>query len=113
MVYITPHYHYPTTVILTTERRLQLLELSYRFGFIILEDDYDYDFNFNRNTELPLASIDDKGMVVYVGSFCKTLSPGFRTGFIVAPENLIREINKLKAIIDSNGDPVMEQVLGR
>jgi GntR family transcriptional regulator/MocR family aminotransferase len=112
MVYITPHCHYPTTVILTTERRLQLLELSYRFGFIILEDDYDYDFNFNRNTELSLASIDDKGMVVYVGSFCKTLSPGFRTGFIVAPENLIREINKLKAIIDSNGDPVMEQVLG-
>ncbi len=112
MVYITPHYHYPTTVTLSTEKRLQLLELSYRFGFIILEDDYDYDFSFNRNAELPLASIDHKGMVVYLGSFCKTMAPGFRTGFIVAPENLVKEINKLKAIIDSGGDPVMEQVLG-
>lgn len=112
MVYITPHYHYPTTVSLSTERRLKLLELSYRFGFIILEDDYDYDFSFYGNAELPLASIDDKGMVVSIGSFCKTLAPGFRTGFIVAPENLVKEINKLKGIIDSNGDGVMEQVLG-
>lgn len=112
MVYITPHYHYPTTVPLSTERRLQLLELSYRFGFIILEDDYDYDFCFNSNAELPLASIDNKGMVVSIGSFCKTLAPGFRTGFIVAPENLVKEINKLKAIIDLNGDLMMEQVLG-
>lgn len=112
MVYIIPHYHYPTTVTLSTERRLQLLELSYRFGFIILEDDYDYDFSFNRNAELPLASIDDKGMIVSIGSFCKTLAPGFRTGFIVAPENLVKEITKLKAIIDSNGDLMMEQVLG-
>ncbi|HTG56655.1 MAG TPA: PLP-dependent aminotransferase family protein, partial [Niabella sp.] len=112
MVYITPHYHYPTTVTLSTERRLQLLELSYRFGFIILEDDYDYDFSFNSSSELPLASIDDKGMVVSIGSFCKTLAPGFRTGFIVAPENLVKEINQLKAIIDANGDLLMEQVLG-
>ncbi|MCH5716516.1 aminotransferase-like domain-containing protein [Niabella hibiscisoli] len=112
MVYITPHYHYPTTSILSTERRLQLLELAYRFGFIILEDDYDYDFSFNMKVDLPLASIDDKGMVVYLGSFCKTLAPGFRTGFIVGPENLIKEINKLKAIVDFNGDLMMEQVLG-
>ncbi|WP_114793190.1 PLP-dependent aminotransferase family protein [Niabella yanshanensis] len=112
MVYITPHYHYPTTVSLSTERRLQLLELSYRFGFIILEDDYDYDFSFNSNAELPLGSIDNKGMVVSVGSFCKTLAPGFRTGFIVAPENLVKEINKLKAVVDANGDLMMEQVLG-
>lgn len=111
MVYLTPHYHYPTTVTLSTERRLQLLELSYRFGFIILEDDYDYDFSFNSNAGLPLASQDNQGMVVYTGSFCKTLAPGFRTGFIVAPENLVKEINKLKAIVDAGGDPIAEQVL--
>ncbi len=112
MVYMTPHYHYPTTSVLSTERRLQLLELAYRFGFIIMEDDHDYDFSFNRGSDLPMASIDDKGMVVYIGSFCKTLAPGFRKGFIVAPENLIKEINKLKAIVDANGDLMMEQVLG-
>ncbi len=47
MLYLTPHHHYPTTVTLSAERRLELLNLSATYGFIILEDDYDYDFHFD------------------------------------------------------------------
>ena len=43
MLYLTPHHHYPTTVALSAQRRLELLELANEYGFIILEDDYDYD----------------------------------------------------------------------
>ncbi|MFA7472487.1 MAG: aminotransferase class I/II-fold pyridoxal phosphate-dependent enzyme, partial [Spirosomataceae bacterium] len=61
---------------------------------------------------LPLASADTDGMVVYIGSFCKALAPGLRQGYIVAPENVIHELAKLRRIIDRQGDLIMEQALG-
>lgn len=111
MLYITPHHHYPTTVTLSAERRVELLNLSVQYGFIILEDDHDYDFHYNSSPVLPLASADGAGMVVYVGSFCKALAPGLRSGYVVAPQNLIRELGKMRRIIDRQGDLMMEQAL--
>jgi len=112
MVYITPHHHYPTTVTLSAERRLALLQLAARFGFIILEDDYDFDFHYKSSAVLPLASADTSGMVVYIGSFCKALAPGLRAGYIIAPKNLIAELAKLRRIVDRQSDMLMEQALG-
>lgn len=112
MLYLTPHHHYPTTVTLSAKRRLELLNLANEFGFIILEDDYDYDFHYDESPILPLASADTNGMVIYIGSFGKSLVPGFRTGFIVAPENLMTEMRKYLGIIDRQGDVLMEHVLG-
>lgn len=112
MLYITPHHHYPTTVTLSAERRIELLNLSAQYGFIILEDDYDFDFHYQSSAVLPLASADRSGMVVYVGSFCKALAPGLRSGYIVAPQNLIGELAKLRRIVDRQGDHLMEQALG-
>lgn len=112
MLYLTPHHHYPTTVALSAQRRLELLHLANEFGFIILEDDYDYDFHYDKSPILPLASADTNGMVIYIGSFGKSLAPGFRTGFIVAPEDLMIEMRKHLGIIDRQGDILMEYVLG-
>ncbi|HEX7757192.1 MAG TPA: PLP-dependent aminotransferase family protein, partial [Niabella sp.] len=112
LLYLTPHHHYPTTVPLSAQRRVQLLKLSAVYGFIILEDDYEYDFHYQSSPILPLASADTEGMVVYLGSFGKTLAPGFRAGFLIAPENLIAEMQQLQAIMDQQGDIIMEQVLG-
>ncbi|MFC0425364.1 aminotransferase-like domain-containing protein [Chryseobacterium scophthalmum] len=112
MLYLTPHHHYPTTVTLSAKRRLELLNLANEFGFIILEDDYDYDFHYDKSPILPLASADTNGMVIYIGSFGKSLVPGFRTGFIVAPEDLMTEMRKYLGIIDRQGDVLMEHVLG-
>lgn len=112
LLYITPHHHYPTTVTLSAQRRVQLLQLAHKYGFIILEDDYDYDFHYDKNTVLPLASADTNGMVIYIGAFGKSLAPGFRTGFVLAPKDVLHEMNKYLRIIDNQADLVMEQVLG-
>ncbi len=112
MVYITPHHHYPTTVTLSAQRRMDLLQLAVAYGFVILEDDYDSDFQYEPSAVMPLASADLDGMVVYVGSFGKSLAPAFRTGFVVAPDNLMAEMRKYLGIIDRQGDIIMEQALG-
>src|SRR5436853_4501774 len=110
-LYVTSHHHYPTTVTLSASRRMKLLQLAEQYGFIIIEDDYDYEFHYESSPILPLASVDRNGMVVYIGSFSKTLSPGIRVGYIAAPPDLIHELGKVRQIIDAQGDPVLEEVV--
>jgi len=112
LVYVTPQHHYPTTVSLSARRRMALLQLSKKFGFVIVEDDHDYDFHYDKQPLLPLATVDTAGMVIYVSSFGKSLAPGFRTGFVVAPQNLMVEMRKYLGIIDRQGDVMIEQALG-
>ena len=110
-VYICANRDYPTTVKLSTERRLELLQLAKEFGFAIIEDDYDYDFQFEGSAMLPLASSDPNGMVIYLGKFGQSLFPSFQTGFLVAPENLILEAKNYLELIDKQGDLIQEQLL--
>lgn len=112
MLYLTPHFHYPTTVTLSAQRRSEVLNLASKYGFIVIEDDYDFDFNYGQKTILPMASADSEGMVIYIGNIGRSLAPGFRTGFVVAPENLIDELRKRMSIVDRQGDVLMEQALG-
>ncbi|MGZ5190894.1 MAG: aminotransferase-like domain-containing protein [Flavisolibacter sp.] len=110
-LYITSHHHYPTTVTLIASRRIKLLELAEKYGFIIIEDDYDYDFHYLSSPILPLISADTKGMVVYIGTLSKTISPAIRTGYVIAPQNLILELCRIRQLIDTPGDPIMEITL--
>lgn len=112
MLYITSHHHYPTTAAFSAQRRSELLALSAKYRFIILEDDYDYDFHFGNSPLLPMASADTDGMVVYVGTFGKSMAAGFRSGFIVAPAPLINEMAKLLSVMDRYGDILTELALG-
>jgi GntR family transcriptional regulator/MocR family aminotransferase len=111
MVYVTPHHHHPTTVALRSDRRLQLLQLSEKYGFIIFEDDYDYDFHYQSKPLLPLVSADRNGMVLYCGSFSKTISPAFRVGYLVAPANVIQQLRKLRRFVDRQGDSMLENAI--
>lgn len=110
-IYITSHHHYPTTVTLCASRRIRLLDLASQYGFIIIEDDYDYDFHYCSSPILPLVSSDTKGMVIYIGTLSKTLSPAMRTGYVIAPVNLIQELARIRQIIDGQGDPILELAL--
>lgn len=109
LLYITPHHHYPTTVTLTAERRVRLLQLAEQYDFVILEDDYDFDFHYSGSPILPLASADRYGRVLYVGSLSKVLAPTFRVGYLVGPPDLIAEMGRLRHLIDHQGDTLLEQ----
>ena len=113
MVYVTPHHHYPTTATMPSERRVQLLQLAREYRFCILEDDYDYDFQYDSNPVMPLASADTSGLVIYVGSFSKSVAPALRVGFVVGPGRLIEAMGKHRRIIDRQGDHLLESVFTR
>jgi GntR family transcriptional regulator/MocR family aminotransferase len=108
MVYVTPHHHYPTTVSLRIDRRLELLRLANEYGFIIFEDDYDFDFHYNHRPLSPLERADENGMVIYCGSFSKSFSPAFRMGYLAASENVIEHLANVRVLLDRQGDHILD-----
>lgn len=106
-VYVTPHHQFPTTVMMTAERRLKLLQLAKKYDFLIVEDDYDHEFHFEHHPVLPLAS-HDHSRVVYVGSLSKVLSPGLRVGYLIASKAIIDRCATEVMLIDRQGNSVTE-----
>jgi GntR family transcriptional regulator/MocR family aminotransferase len=111
-VYLTPHHQFPTTVTLSAGRRLRLLDFAAHMKVAVIEDDFDHEFHYDGRPVMPLISADSRGVVVYIGSLSKVLAPALRTGYVVAPSELIERIAAHRALIDTQGDQVLEYALG-
>jgi GntR family transcriptional regulator/MocR family aminotransferase len=108
-VYIIPHHHFPTTVTMSIERRLKLLELAKAHRFAIIEDDYDFDFHYSNKPYIPLAGIDHDHNVIYIGSITKTFAPALRIGFLIAAPKFVQACTSLRQLIDKQGDSLLEE----
>lgn len=111
VVYITPHHQYPTTVTMKAARRLKLLELSIRFGFAIIEDDYDHEYHYGAGNNLALASHELAVNVIYLSSLSKLIAPAIRIGYITGPAAFMKSLIQLRAQVDRQGDNIMERAV--
>lgn len=109
LLYIIPHHHHPTTVTLSKERRVKLLEIIQQYRFPVIEDDYDYDFHYENSPILPLASADHGGYVIYSGSISKTLAPTIRLGYLIAGDDFIWQASMFKRLVEIRGDVLFEE----
>lgn len=107
-VYVTPHHQYPTTVMMSAERRLNLLRMAEQYDFTLVEDDYDHEFHYAGSPVMPIASLDRSRRVVYVGSLSKVLAPGLRLGYLAAHPSFIARCADDITLIDRQGDTVTE-----
>jgi len=98
--YLTPSHQFPTGVSLSLPRRLELIELARRKGFVIIEDDYDSEYRYEGRPLPSLQGLSDGAQVVYVGTFSKVLFPSLRLGYMVVPPPLVHAFSKAKWIID-------------
>jgi 2-aminoadipate transaminase len=92
-IYAVPTFQNPAGVTLSVERRKHLLEIAEKYNIPILEDDAYYDLRYSGKPYRPIKSFDKKKeLVIYTSTFSKVLSPGFRLGFVVAREDILRKI---------------------
>lgn len=98
-IFVTPSHQFPTTVTLPIERREALLRLAKESNILLIEDDYEGEFAFNGTATPALKSMDHEGRVLYLGSMSKTLDPGLRMGYLVAPAPLIEEARALRRLM--------------
>ncbi|MFK3711792.1 PLP-dependent aminotransferase family protein [Leclercia adecarboxylata] len=103
-VYIVPTFGNPGGVTLTEQRRKQLVALSHRYDFVIIEDDPYGEINFTDKTFIPLralaAEMGNSDNVIYTSTFSKILAPGARVGWLAVPGWLKRAVVNLKQATD-------------
>ena len=102
---LTPAHQFPTGVVLSPERRRALVE----WGGLVVEDDYDAEHRYDRAPVPALQGL-APDRVVYAGSVSKTLAPGLRLGWVVAPANLRAGLIRAKYMADL-GNPVLDQLV--
>jgi 2-aminoadipate transaminase len=94
-IYVLPNFHNPAGTTLPIERRYQLVELAARHGAFIVEDDPYGQLRFEGEDITPICAM-HKENTVYLSTFSKTLAPGMRLGWIVAPEEVIAKLIQAK-----------------
>lgn len=107
--YVTPSHQFPLGNTMGLATRLALLEWARVTGTYLIEDDYDSDFRYRGSPLSALASLDSDELVIYLGTFSKTLGAGLRMGYMVLPAPLITAARNLKDLTD-HGRSWLEQV---
>ncbi|MGA1836740.1 PLP-dependent aminotransferase family protein [Herbiconiux sp. 11R-BC] len=88
-LYTIPSFQNPAGVTLSWARRQEILQIARENEILVLEDNPYGLLHFDEPAPPALRSIEQDG-VIYLGTFSKTLAPGFRVGWAVAP-HAIRE----------------------
>jgi GntR family transcriptional regulator/MocR family aminotransferase len=98
-VLLSPAHSYPSGVVLSADRRVQLLDWARATDALVIEDDYDAELRYDR---LPVGALQglDPERVVYGGTISKVLSPALRLGWLVAPRELTEDIISAKFLED-------------
>jgi GntR family transcriptional regulator / MocR family aminotransferase len=86
---VTPSHQSPLGVTLSLERRMALLEWAGQAGSWIIEDDYDSEFRYQGRPLPALKSLDRDDRVIYSGTFSKSMFPGLRLAYVVAPMSIV------------------------
>src|SRR5208337_3667727 len=105
-MYVLPNFQNPAGTTLSEVRRHELVLLADRFGVPIIEDDPYGQLRYEGEHLAPLIMLDREnlrrdsgysiGNVIYLSTFSKTLAPGLRLGWIVAPPEVIAKLVQLK-----------------
>jgi 2-aminoadipate transaminase len=105
LLYTVPTFANPTGATLTRERRIALLRLALKYKFLIVEDDPYGDLRFSGETVPSILSLTEevdgsRNWVVHFGSLSKTVAPGLRVGWTVAPKEIVRRCVIAKQTVD-------------
>ena len=107
-IYTIPTVQNPTGTILPLERRRELLRLSAEYGVPIFEDDCYADLIWSGERPPAIYAMSERGGVIYIGTFSKSIAPALRVGYIVAPWEVM---SRMLAIKNDGGTGALEQMV--
>lgn len=99
LLYLTPGAQYPTTATLPAARQAEVVAWARRTGALILEDDYAADLHHSGRPPAALQGLAPE-RVLLLGTFSKSLAPVTRSGYLVAPERVIRVLAGTRPLTD-------------
>jgi len=99
-LYTIPNFQNPTGVTLAVERRAKLARIAAEHRLVIVEDDPYGKLRYRGTNVPPIKHWDETGSVIYASTFSKTIAPGLRLGWVVAPAEIFSRLLILKQASD-------------
>ncbi len=99
LTYVTPGCQFPTTAVLSADRRQGLLAWAARVHSFVVEDDYAADFHHAARPPAPLQALAPES-VILLGTFSQSLAPALRSGYLVAPPQVVSVLARTRPLTD-------------
>ncbi len=109
-IYVLPNFHNPAGTTLPLQRRIKLAELAAEYGVFIVEDDPYGELRFEGEDITPIVVL-HKENTIYLSTFSKTLAPGVRLGWIVAPEQVTAKLVQAKQGADLHTSTYVQMIV--
>lgn len=93
LIYVIPDFQNPSGRTWSLERRKKFMEIINKHGIPAIEDNPYGDLRFKGEYQPALKSMDDDGLIIYMGTFSKILAPGYRVAWICANDTIVGKVN--------------------
>ncbi|MEA2103708.1 MAG: PLP-dependent aminotransferase family protein [Candidatus Cloacimonadota bacterium] len=112
-IYIVPDFQNPAGMTMTLERRKEILAIASEYKVLVIEDSPYRELRFEGEHVPTMYSLDDKGIVLLLGTFSKIFAPGFRIGWIIAHPDIINKLVIAKQSTDLCAPTFSQRIIGR
>lgn len=110
-VYTIPNFQNPTGITTSHQHRERLLNICIEHHIPLVEDGFEEDMKYFGRVPLPIKSIDEKQIVIYLGTFSKALFPGLRIGWVTADKECINRLSAIKRFSDLSSGNLVQLIL--
>lgn len=111
LLYTIPTFHNPTGTLMSDARRQELFRFCSNHRLPIIEDNAYGELWLEEEPPKPLKTMDQHGMILYLGTISKTLAPGLRIGWLVGPESVVERLGDVKMQVDYGASSVSQWAL--
>ena len=113
IIYVTPSHQFPLGMTMSLSRRTALIDFARTCDAYVFEDDHNSEFRYTGPPLPCLQGLDTAGRVIYAGTMSKILYPSLRLGYILAPEQLVEPMIKIRAVMDQHSPAIDQATLAR
>jgi len=113
IIYVTPSHQFPLGMTMSLARRTALISFARAHDAYIFEDDHNSEFRFTGPPLPCLQGLDNSGRVIYAGTMSKILYASLRLGYLLAPEQLVEPMIKIRAVMDQHSPAIDQATLAR
>jgi GntR family transcriptional regulator / MocR family aminotransferase len=113
IIYVTPSHQFPLGMTMSLPRRTALISFARAHDAYIFEDDHNSEFRFTGPPLPCLQGLDNSSRVIYAGTMSKILYPSLRLGYLLAPDQIVEPMIKIRAVIDQHSSAIDQATLAR
>jgi GntR family transcriptional regulator/MocR family aminotransferase len=113
VLHVSPYRSFPSGVTATASKRHEYLKWADKPGRFIIEDDFESEFSVSAKPEETLFAHSPRENVIYMNTFSMTVSPSFRTGYMVLPKHMTAAFELRLGFYSCTVPTFMQLVLAR